>query len=215
MKSVFDLAKKENPDKKIILMGHSMGSFFARVFAFKYPNTIDGLIISGTGESGKELLGAKILVNTISLFKGDRYYSKAVSNLTSKKFLSAVENPKTGADWLTRDEEIVLRVSKDEYCNFRFTLSAYKDLFKIMGISSSNQAYQNINKDIPIYIFSGEKDPVGNFGKSPVIVCDKYRQAGVKDIEIKVYDSARHEMINEINRQEVYKNVENWIKSIL
>ncbi len=213
MKSVFLLAKKENPDKKIFLMGHSMGSFFARVFAEKYQNTIDGLIISGTGESGKELIGAKFLVDTISFFKGEKNYSKTVSNLTSKKFMSGVTNPKTGAAWLTRDEEIELRISKDEYCNFKFTLSAYKDLFTIMSLSSSDKTYKNISKDIPIYIFSGENDPVGDFGKTPLVVFNKYKEAGVKDVCIKIYKDARHEMINEINKDEVYSNVLNWINN--
>ncbi len=213
MHSVFKLAKNEYPNKKIFLMGHSMGSFFARVFAVNFPETIDGLILSGTGQSGPDLIMGKMLVNTIAAFKGNRYRSKLVAKMTSNKFMSGVKNPKTNAAWLTKDEEIELRISKDEYCNFVFTLGAYKDLFTIMGLSDEKRVYTQINKEMPIYIFSGDMDPVGNFGKSPLAVLENYKNQGVKNASCKLYKDGRHEMINEINKDEVYTDVVNWIKN--
>ncbi len=211
MNSVFKLAKNDFPDKKIFLMGHSMGSFFAKVFAVNFPNTIDGLIISGTGESKNDLILGKTLVNIISAFKGDKYRSKFIAKLNFGKFMKGIKNPKTRFAWLTRDEKIETRISKDEYCDFIFTLSAYKDLFSIMELSSDKKAYDKIKKELPIYIFSGDKDAVGNYGKAPILVSKKYKSCGVKDVQIKLYSGARHEMINEINKDEVYKDILNYL----
>ncbi len=210
---VLKLAKKENPNKSIILMGHSMGSFFARVYAAEYKNNIDALIISGTGGSNPLAKYASIPINTIAFLKGNKHRSKFISKLTFGKFYDKIENPKTPSAWLTRDEEIEDITSKDEYCNFLFTLSGFKDVLKINILANDKNTYMNTDENLPIFIFSGEMDPVGDYKKGVMEVFNNYKNAKIKNLTLKTYKDARHEMINEINKDEVYNDVINWIEN--
>ncbi len=204
--------KKSFPQLKLIMLGHSMGSFYARVFAAKYPHLIDGAIISGTG--GKNPLAApgKALIGMFIRFKGDKATSKFITKVIFGSYLSKIKNPKTASDWLTRDEAAVAKYRSDEYCRFYFTLGGYKDLVTIQSLSNTAECFENTKKDIPYLIVSGDMDPVGEWGKGVKQVYENYKNAGVRDVELKLYDGGRHEMLNELNKEEVYADILNWTK---
>ena len=204
--------KKSFPQLKLILFGHSMGSFYARVFVSKYHQLADGIIISGTG--GKNPLAApgKALINLFIRFKGDRATSKLVTKIIFGSFLSRIENPKTASDWLTRDEKAVEKYRSDELCRFYFTLGGYRDLVTIQSISNTEDCFANTEKDIPYLMVSGDMDPVGDWGKGVEQVCERYKNAGVRDITLNLYSGGRHEMLNELNKEEVYEDILNWIE---
>ncbi|MBE6877645.1 MAG: alpha/beta hydrolase [Ruminococcaceae bacterium] len=205
--------KKSFPQLKLILFGHSMGSFYARAFAAKYHHLVDGAVISGTG--GKNPLAApgKVLINLFIKVKGERSTSKLITKVIFGSFLNKIKNPKTASDWLTRDEAAVEKYRSDEYCRFYFTLSGYKDLVAIQSISNTTQCFENAKKDIPYLIVSGDMDPVGEWGKGVKQVFENYKKAGVKDITLKLYEGGRHEMLNELNKEEVYTDILNWIEN--
>ncbi len=213
MHSVSKLIKKDYPDKKLFLLGHSMGSFYSRVYASLYPDTIDALLLSGTGGSNPLAKVGEVVVTLTSVIKGGKAYSKTIEKMLSGSFMEKIENPKTSADWLSRDEELVLKTSKDKYCNFKFTLSAYKDLITINSLANANKTYIDTDKSLPIYLFSGEMDSVGNYGEGVKEVYTNYKNTNKEDVTLKLYKDARHETLNEINRQEVYNDVLNWINS--
>ncbi len=204
--------KKSFPQLKLILFGHSMGSFYARVFAAKYHHLVDGAIISGTG--GKNPLAApgKVLINLFIKFKGEKATSKFITKVIFGSYLNKIKNPKTASDWLTRDEAAVAKYRSDEYCRFYFTLGGYKDLVTILGLSNTAECFENTKKDIPYLMVSGDMDPVGEWGKGVKQVFENYRKAGVEDITLKLYDGGRHEMLNELNKEEVYTDILNWIE---
>lgn len=205
-------AKSEYPDLKLFLLGHSMGSFYARAFAAWYSEAIDGVIISGTGGRNKMAGPGKAIVNTLIKLKGDKYRSQFVANLSFKGFMAKIDNPNTESDWISRDEDIVRTYVHDKYCQFKFTLSGFRDLMDINTLCNSDECFKAMKKDLPIYIFSGSMDPVGGFGMGVMEVFDRYKSQGCTDVEVKIYDGGRHEMLNEINKIQVYEDLAAWLE---
>ena len=211
--TVVNMAKEENPGKKVFLLGHSMGSFFARAFAAAHGELLDGLLISGTGGPNKAAGGAIKLIKAMKLVKGEKYRSHFIQNIAFGKYLEKIENPDTPSDWITRDKEIVRQYVNDKYCQFVFTLNGFEALMEIISLSGNDSTYKNTPKDLPVFIFSGSMDPVGNYGIGAMQVFQAYKDAGCTDVKVKIYDGGRHEMLNEINRDEVYADVKNWLVS--
>ena len=208
-----DLIKDMFPQQKLFLLGHSMGSFYARVLVSKKPEMYDGIMISGTG--GKNFLAGagKTLVKILIKLKGDTYRSSAVEGLVFKDFLLRVENHKTPRDWLTRDEEIVEKTMQDRYSTFTFTLSGFRDLLTINTLANSSHCYNNWSKSMPTFIFSGSLDPVGEYGKGVTEVYTKLKNKNIEDLTLKIYEGGRHEMLNETNRDEVHQDLINWLET--
>lgn len=195
------------PGLPVILLGHSMGSFFARLYAVTYPETINALILSGTG-GPNPLGGIGITVtNLVARLKGKQFRSKLVHNLAFGAYLKKIENPTTQYDWISRDKEIVATYAKDDKCTFMFTVSAFNDLMKTLNTVNLPTWAPRIDKNLPVFIFSGDMDPVGDYGKGVQKVKQFLDDAGVLDVSLKLYEGGRHEMLNEINRQEVYEDV--------
>ena len=205
--------RKMFPQLKLVLLGHSMGSFYARVFAGRYPQLIDGLIISGTGGTNRLAGIGEVIINLLIMIKGDRYRSNFVKNLSFKGFLSKIDGYTSENDWISSDKEMVKLYNEDKYCSFIFTLSGFRDLAMINSLSNNHICYEYFKNTIPVYIFSGLMDPVGNYGKGVREVYDKLKSHGVKDISLKLYENGRHEMLNETNREQVYSDVLAWLNN--
>ena len=207
------MAKAEHPDLKLYLLGHSMGSFFGRVFAQVHGDIIDGVLISGTGGPNKAAGAAITIIKAMKKVKGDKYRSQFINNLAFGSYLDKIENPDTPKDWITRDKEIVKQYVADVYCQNVFTLNGFENLMQIISLSNADATFAKTKKDLPIYIFSGSMDPVGGYGIGVMQVFDLYKKAGCTDVTVKIYDGGRHEMLNELNRREVYDDVLNWLVS--
>ena len=211
IKRTVERAKKENPGLKVILLGHSMGSFYARVYPSVYPGSIDGLIISGTGGPNDAAAAGLNLVKAMIRVRGDRYRSERVKNMMFGAYLKRIKDPRTPQDWISRDTEIVDRYVNDPGCTFSFTLGGYRDLLEIMILSNSKETYEKTARDLPILIFSGSEDPVGDYGMGVMEVFSTYKKHGFRNVNMKIYPGGRHEMLNEINRSEVYRDVLAWL----
>ncbi|NMD38180.1 MAG: alpha/beta hydrolase [Christensenellaceae bacterium] len=196
------------------ILGHSMGSFITRTYLQKYSDGLAGVILSGSGQQAPIMvtLGSLIAKAQILFGKG-KEKSIILNNLSFASFNKAFEPARTSFDWLSRDNNQVDKYIADDYCGFAFTAGGYRDLlYGIKGINNiSNSA--NINKDLPIYLFSGDKDPVGNNGKAVLEIAEIFKDLGIKDVETKLYPNGRHEMLNEINKDEVYSDVLIWLNS--
>ena len=207
------MARKRFPQLKLFLLGQSMGSFFARCFAAKYKNLIDGVIITGTGGTNKNTPYGKALLKVLIKLKGGKATSKLATGLLFKHFLDKIDQPQTKSDWLSRDREQVEKYRNDPYCRFHFTVSGYLDLLNIQEKANSEECYKNTKKDIPYLILSGDMDPVGDWGNGVKEVYNKYKQCGIEDVILKLYPEGRHEMLNELNKDEVYDYILNWTES--
>lgn len=203
-------AKEIYPNIQLILFGHSMGSFITRCYLTKYSNNINGVVICGTGGKVPFIsLGVK-LAKIIKLFKGERHISKFIYKMSTGNFNKKhKEGPKgNGVEWLTRDVDVQYAYLNDKYCKIKFTTSAYVDLFSLFAICNKKSWYKKF--DIPIYLISGDKDPVGNNGKG---VTQVYKNLSKKnETYIKLYKDDRHEILNELNQDEVYNDILNFIK---
>ncbi len=205
-----ELAKRKFPGAPIIMLGHSMGSFFARIYATMYPKTISALIISGT--SYLNPLGGigMALAGVISKLKGNEHRSVLLDDMAFGSYTKKIPGAKTKYDWLTKDENIVNAYANDKKCAYTFTVGGFITVMEIVKQSNSAQCANMLNKDMPVFIFSGDMDPVGEYSKGVKNVYNLIKKAGVKDVELKLYENGRHEMLNEINKQEVYDDILNW-----
>ena len=205
--------KAEYPNLPYIIMGHSMGSLVVRTYITKYKDNIDGVILSGTSGQKYGLVLGICLIKFMKIIKGKEYKSNFIEYLVTGSFNRKFKPNKTKIDWTTRDKTVITNYMEDDKCGQNFTLQAYEDLLKGTYYLSRQK---NINKtlNIPILIFSGEKDPVGGNGKGVKRVYHMLKKAGVENVTMKLFPEARHEMINETNKEEVYEMIIHWLKNI-
>ena len=208
-----NIIKEENEDLPIFLFGHSMGSFASQRYIMEYGNNIDGLILSGSnGKHGFILNIAEKIINYEIKKKGRLHRSKALDSLifggNNKKFKS----PRTEFDWLSRDEKEVDKYIEDPFCGVLFTCGFFYDFIKGLQEIEDKENLKKVPLDLPIYIMSGDKDPIGKNGKGVLRLRDRYIKLGVKDVLCKLYEGGRHEMLNETNKDEVIRDILNWIK---
>ena len=212
---VLRLAMHENyPELPIIVFGHSMGSFMARTLLIRYPDAFNAAIISGTGNQGAALVnGGLIMGNLVTGLKGAHHYSKFLNNLAFGSYNKIYDNPKTEYDWLSRDEANVQKYIDDPLCGFIPSCSLFRDMMTGVKFITNKKNLTAMNKDIPVYFMSGDMDPVGECGKGVQKAYNNFLEAGMKDVSIKLYPGGRHEMLNEINKDEVYTDILAWLDS--
>ena len=212
IKELTDIIKKENPGKSVILFGHSMGSFLSQRYAEIYGDEIDVLILSGTNGKPKLYTKLGIVVSNIEMkLRGRKAKSKLMDKLSFGGFNSKFKNPRTPFDWLCSVEDEVDKYLKNEYCGFICTTSFYYDLVKGLWEIHKEENLKKIPKDLPIYIFAGDRDPVGYEGKGIINLYETYKSLNIKDVEYKLYKDGRHEMLNEYNKFEVMNDIIKWI----
>lgn len=212
MKQLNDIIKKENPDKPVFLLGHSMGSMLSQGYITKYGDSIKGVILSGTAGKQGFLLELGVLIAKIEMKnKGEKWQSSLLNKLSFGSYNNSFKPTKTEFDWLSSDEKEVEKYINDPFCGTVFTSSFFYDFLKGFRYIHQQQNMAKIPKNLPIYIFAGDKDPVGNKCKTIKWLINEYKNLGIKDVEYKFYKDGRHEMLNEVNRDEVMKDLLNWI----
>lgn len=212
MRTLFDSIKRENPAIPFILFGHSMGSFLARTYAGRDGADFDAYVFSGTAGKNPALGIAKWLARREIKKNGGREPSQTLHKLSFGAYNRAFSPARTGFEWLSRDEKQVDKYVADPLCGFAFTARGMRDLFDgLSEISSAAWAKNVPNK--PILLLSGDCDPVGAKGKGVKQVHHLLKATG-HDAEIKLYEGGRHEMLNELNRDEVYRDVLLFIEAV-
>ncbi|TAI66733.1 alpha/beta hydrolase [Bradyrhizobium sp. Leo170] len=192
-----EVARNEHPDLPLLLFGHSMGSFAAQRYAIGHGHKIDGLILSGSGA----LDGLARLASS----------APPGANLLNAAF----EPARTPFDWLSRDELVVDAFIDDPLC---FAALQPDSLASFLGSAPTlcdPVALSKIRCDLPVYLFSGSEDPVGQYLDGVRLLVERYRAAGLHDIAFDAYPGGRHEMLNETNRREVQTRLTGWISRVL
>ncbi len=215
MHKLSQILKTEYKNTPYFFLGHSMGSFLLRQYITIYNEELHGAIIMGTGNQPYALLKAGIIITRlIALFKGWRYRSSFVNKLAIGNNNKKFEPARTNVDWLSKDENKVDEYIADKKIDFVFTLNAYYDMFKGMEQLYKKTNLHNMNKELPVIFLSGAKDPVGNFGKDVKKVYEDFKDIGMNNLDIIIYDDDRHEILNETDRETVYRDIEKWILTI-
>ena len=211
MRSVYEIADKDYPNTPHILFGHSMGSFLTRTYLFAYPEDFDAAIICGTAQMPKVIISAGgCIASLISLFAADKP-SKILDIIGFGSYNAGFKPARTKFDWLTRDEAIVDKYIDDPLCGFVASAGLFRDMMSGLDMIIKQENLAGMNKDIPVFFIAGDKDPVGENGKGVQKACDSFVSAGMKDVEMKLYKDARHEILNEINKLEVFDDILKWI----
>ena len=210
------LAKAENPNLPVFLLGHSMGSFIIRTYIIENSDKVDGVILSGTAGSAG-LLGkiGLLITNIIMMFNPKNTPSPLLDKLSFGDFNKPFKPNRTKFDWLSRDEKQVDKYVEDPYCGTVFSVGFFNDMMKGLELVNKKETANKVRKDLPIYLFSGSKDPVSKNGKQVKDVFEMYKNANISDVSMKLYEDARHEMLNETNNKEVYNDVLEWLNSKL
>ncbi len=206
--------KARHKDLPLILYGHSMGSFAARYYLSLYGNELDAALISGTGGPEQPTaLGLKV-VSAIRRVKGPHHRSKLITALAFGAYNKKFKDENDPHAWLTRDTETRNRYANDPFCRFVFTAMGYRTLFTLLRTVSSKKWAGTVPKNLPILLFAGDMDPVGNYGKGVRAVAERLEKEGC-DVTLKLYEGGRHEMHNEINRDEVFADLLAFLDSAL
>ena len=205
---------KRYPGKPVILLGHSMGSFLARLYAVKYASSLNGIIIHGTGGKNPAVPLGKAVVGILRAIKGERHRSAFVKKLSFMGYNSKFDKSEGPDAWLTRAGELVADRPGDPRTNFIFTLAAYNDLFTMLGECNTKGWYECYPKSLPTILMAGGADPVGNYGDGIREVYDGLSKAGVVALDVEIYEGARHELFNETNRAEVFRDICDWLATI-
>lgn len=206
------IIKQENPGLDVYLVAHSMGSFIAQRYVQEYSGEIKGLVLSGTAGKMAALALLKVISGFQKLLFGTRARANFLHNMQFGGFNKKFAPNRTEADWLSRDNAEVDKYIADPYCGVVATVGFDYELACGLEGLHDTAAINKIRKDLPIYLYSGAKDPVGEDTKSVLSLIEQYRQAGIKDLEYKFYPDARHETLNEINRDEVTADLIDWLK---
>lgn len=216
MHELSKIIKKEHPKEKIILFGHSMGSFLSRDYVTKYGDDVKLLILSGTASFMKTLgtLGLAT-ANLIKFFKGKKKPNNLLKTMSFKEFNKNFKPNRTNVDWVSSDEKEVDLFNEDPFRIEDFSTKVFIDIVKGSKKINEKQAFEATPKNLPIYMFSGDKDPVGEMGKGSKKVAKQFVKAGVSDLTFKLYKNGRHEMLNEVNKSEVEEDLINWLNKMV
>ena len=200
------LAKEQYPGKKVFMVAHSMGSFFARRYMTLYPGELSGLVLSGTGYTPYLLAHfGKRLSRLIGTLRGHR----CRSGLLNKMVLGGYG---TLEEWLCTRPEVVEAYKADPLCGQPFTAWAFKDFFRCMEVLALEKDKDRVPKDFPVLLMSGMKDPVGDKTKGVLKVYNRFRVWGLTDVDVIFYKDDMHEIFNEADREDVYADLRRWLK---
>lgn len=214
IRNLFETTRNKYPDVPYFILGHSMGSYLLRTYLTKYSDDIDGAIIMGTGtEANIATSFGKCFASVVAKFKGWDYRSVAVASLSQggpyKSFDCTGKVPEKS--WLTKDVDIVKWYYNEPACTYLFTLNGYYTLFDAVSIACDKNKMKLVNKDLPLLIVSGKDDPVGNMGQGVVKAKEGYVEAGVKSVDMILYENDRHEILNETDKDKVMEDIYNWL----
>ena len=205
--------EKQWPGKPIILFGHSMGSLLARHYISLYGQKIEVVILCGTsGQHGLLVDVGRNLAKMECALRGKTYKSNLLNKLSFGSFNIAFQPARTEFDWLSRDEREVDQYINDPHCGEIFSCSFFYDLLTGIKKITSKKIINKIPKNLPMFFISGEKDPVGNNTKDILYVIQSYKEAGIKNIDYCFYKDARHELLHELNRDEVIGDIQMWLQ---
>lgn len=206
--------RMEFPDVPYILLGHSMGSFMVRTLLCKYPKCgISAAIISGTAWMHRGILNTGIAAATlIGKKNGFETPSKALNDMMFGGYNKRVEHKRTACDWLTRDPHIVDAYVADPLCGFTVTAGLAKDMLTGLKYIQEPENLEKMKKELPVLFIAGSEDPVGNYGEGVRQAANAFAKAGMEHVAMRLYPLCRHEVLNELNREEVYGHILDWLK---
>ena len=206
------LAEARHPGLPVFVLGHSMGSLLARCFAADYGRDLAGLVLSGTpADPGITGMAGQILA-TLMLAAGPLRENRTLDRLLFGRGNARIPEAKTPFDWLTRDDTAVSTYMEDPNCGFVYPTAFYHELIRGARLAWSTGTFRGTPPELPVYLLGGDEDPMGNYGQALRDAADRYRKAGLQDVTVRLYPGGRHEMFNELNREDVFRETALWME---
>ncbi len=204
-----------NPGIPYFILGHSMGSYMLRKYLAFYGTGLHGAIIMGTGYNPPAVTRFGIfLTKMVALVRGEDYRSPLLESLTKgadyKDF--DLTDQDSSKSWLSKNEENVKAFHSDPKCQFLFTANGYQGLFEAVLFSCTEENIRKVPGRLPILFVSGDHDPVGGMGKGVEKVFRMFQETGHEDVTCKLYEGDRHEILNELDREQVYEDILGWME---
>lgn len=201
------------PNVPYFMLGHSMGSFLTRQYITMYGAGLAGVVIMGTGNQPLALVRlGKLLCRIVASVKGWTYRSTLINNMAFGGYNRKFRPARTPMDWISRNPKNVDNYLQDSWCTFTFTVNAYYHMFRGMEQLLNRKNFARIPRDLPVLFVAGKDDPVGDFGKGVIAVYKKYKKE-FDDVSLKLYEHDRHEILNEIDRKDVYLDIYKWLEN--
>lgn len=204
---------QEFPGVPYVIFGHSMGSFMARTILCRCPNSgIKAAVICGTGWQPRAMLPAAIGMAKMFCRKcGEEKPSELLQKLVFGGYNKKVEKPRTPYDWLSRDKKIVDAYIADPMCGFTPSCGLLRDMMMGIQFIETEDNLSRMDKKLPVFFIAGGDDPVGSYGEGVKTAAEEFRKAGMENVSQKIYPLCRHEILNEINKEEVFEDVRKWL----
>ena len=209
--------KAEYPDIPYVLFGHSMGSFMARTILCDHADSgIDAAVICGSGWQPTFALPALVkAIDAICRKNGEDKPNQMLQKMIFGGYNNKIEHPRTEFDWLSRDKAIVDAYIAHPLCGFTASAGLLREMMRGIYHIQQKENLAKMRKDLPVFYIAGGEDPVGNYGKGIHKCVAEFKKAGMQDVAIRVYPLCRHEILNEINREDVFRDVANWLEKTL
>lgn len=206
----------EFPGVPYILLGHSMGSFIARTILSKHPDSgIAGAIISGTAwMPGAVVTAGHAAANFICKRQDEKLPNEKLHAMMFGGYNKRVEHPRTKSDWLTRDQQIVDAYEADPNCGFVTSAGLLRDMLDGLKFIHNKNNLAVMRKDLPVFFIAGGDDPVGSYGDGVRQAAEAFQKSGMEKVSVRIYPLCRHEVLNELNKEEVYDHVLTWIQGL-
>lgn len=211
---VTELAQKTWPSLPVILFGHSMGSFVARLTAAANPTGYAALILSGTAGPNSAVSAGLALCKTLRKTKGGHACSPMLDAMAFGSYLARTEK-RTKYDWISSLDQEIDAYIEDPLCGFDFTISGMETLFTLLKRCNEKEAFANPENKMPILLYAGTEDPVGAYTKGVNEVARRYLRSGKTRVDVRFYPGARHETHNDTCRMTVYTDLTDWIGGVL
>lgn len=200
------------PGVPYFILGQSMGSFIVRNYICRYGTGITGALLLGTGQQSDGMLAsAKALAAVQGVLMGQKHVSRFLDKCAFGSYNKRIADAATDFDWLSRDTEKVAAYVADEDCGFCFTVNGFKTLATLVSRAKKPDNLAKIPKELPIYIASGTEDPVGDYGRGVERAYQMYQAAGLTNVTLKIYPEDRHELINELDRENIMEDISEWL----
>lgn len=214
VKALHDRTALEYPGIPYVILGHSMGSFLLRTYLYTYPDALDAAILSGTGWESPATLKAGLLLCKLEEKRlGETKTSPLLNNVIFGTYNKAFKPNRTPNDWICSVDAVVDKYQADPLCGFDATIGLARDMLGGIRKNEQPENLKKMNHALPVLFVSGGKDPVGGMSKGVLACIDAFKRNGLRDITIRLYPQGRHEMLNEVNRDEVYADILKWLEA--
>lgn len=212
-KYYINMLRKEHEGLPVFMICHSFGSFIGQKFIQKYSEKIDGIVLLGSLKHPKsKAVGGALFIKPLALLTGRYFNSHLANNLTFYNFNKKFENENSKFAWICSDKEVVRKYEKDPLCGYQVSNSFLLELSQSVAQLYNIEQLRQIRKSLPILIMAGGADPLNNRGKWVLDLFIMYRELGIKSVQLKLYDKMRHEVLNEIGKEQVFEQIFDFLE---